>query len=138
MLSAVLLVNDKTALLININANLLKTKACSVRTTANGNEKNISLERLSLAGLNILNLNGNNITVSLSGGDLGASLELEALLTENLLGALGNFTVHTGANGVLELNDGHLRAETGPDRGHFKTNNTTTNDGETLGDFLKS
>lgn len=96
--------------------------------------------RLSLAALGSLDVNLDLITDDLTVVDLGAHLELETLLAQELVEVLGELTVHTSANGVQVLNDSDLSAETRPDRAQLETNHTSANDDHLLGDLgeLKS
>ena len=93
---------------------------------------------LGLATLGRVNLKLDGLARLVTGNDLGASLEVDALLLQDLLDGLGNLKVHAGAtNLVEELDNGNLGAEAGPDGGHLETNDTTTDDEHLLGDLLE-
>lgn len=137
LVGAELRVHDDATLVVNLNTDLVKTKASGVGATANGNEQDIGFKSLSLTRLDVLDLNLDNIALALGRNDLGAGLEVKTLLSKNLLSLLGDLTIHTSTNGVLELNDGDLGTETGPDGTHLETNDTTTDNGKSLGDLLE-
>lgn len=93
---------------------------------------------LGLATLGRINLDLDGLAALVSANNLGSSLEVNALLLENLLRLLGNLEIHPGAtNDVEVLNNSNLSSQSRPNRGHLKTNNTTTDDEELLGDLLK-
>lgn len=94
--------------------------------------------RLGLATLGRVNLESNIGTRVVTADNLGVELELNALLLEELLGGLGNLGVHARATNLAkELDDSDLGTETGPNGGHLKTNDTTTDDNHRLGDLLE-
>lgn len=137
LVGSVLLVDDDSALVVLLNTGSLEVQALGVGSSANGHEQNIGIKDLLVALLDVLDLDLDGLALHVSGKHLGAKLELDALLGQHLLGGLGDLVVHTSANGVLELDNGHLRAETGPDGTHLQTNDTATNDDELLGDALE-
>lgn len=117
-LGAVLLVNDQTAAVILVDANVLEAQTLSVRATANGDQDDIGVQSLLLATLSGLNAQGDESTAVITLDDLGTGLELDALLGQDLLGLLGDLGVHTRtADLAEELNDGDLSTETGPNGG---------------------
>lgn len=116
-----LLVDDETTTVVLVNANVLNVKTVGVRATANGNENNIGIEGLLLATLGSLNVEADGSTAVVTAHDLGVGLELDTLLSEDLLSLLGDLSVHTGATDLAEeLNDGDLSTKTGPDGGLWK------------------
>lgn len=138
-LGSVLGVNDDTAAVISLKANVLKAEAAGVRSSTNGNEDYVGLDRFGLATLGRVNLKLDLIARLVTTDNLGVELELETLLLEDLLCVLGNLSVHTGATNLAEeLDNSDLGAKSRPDGGHLKTNDTTTNDGHGLRDLLKS
>lgn len=93
---------------------------------------------LRLATLGSIDLELHQLTRLVTADDLGVELELHTLLLEKLLGSLGDLSVHAGTTDLAEeLDNGDLGAESRPDGGHLKTNDTTTNDGHGLGDLLE-
>lgn len=93
---------------------------------------------LGLSPFGSINLELNVGTRGVTADNLGVELELDTLLLQSLLGSLGNLRVHTGTTNLAqELNDGNLGAKTGPDGSHLKTNDTTTNYGQSLRDLLQ-
>ncbi len=117
-LGAVLLVNHQATPVILLETRVLKTQTLGVRTAADGDKNDISIQGLLLATLGRLHGERDGSTAVVTLGDLGAGLELDALLAEDLLGLLGDVGVHTGTtNLVQELNDGNLGSEAGPDGG---------------------
>lgn len=93
---------------------------------------------LLLAALGSINLELDLVTGGVTAENLGVQLELHALLLQDLLGRLGNLSVHAGAaNLAEELDDGDLGSETRPDRSHLETDDTTTNDDHGLGNLLE-
>lgn len=115
-LGAVLLVDDKTATVVLLDSNLLQVQAFGVRATANGDQDNVGVQNLLLATLGGLNVKGDGRTAVVTGDDLGAGLEFDTLLTQDLLGLLGDLGVHARATDLAEeLNNGDLSTETGPD-----------------------
>ncbi|EEQ37563.1 hypothetical protein CLUG_01685 [Clavispora lusitaniae ATCC 42720] len=135
--SSVLGVNHQTSLLVSFQANGFVVQALGVWSSTNGHQQNVGIKFFSLAGLDVFNANLDHVTLTDTLGDLSAQHELQALLGQQLSCGLGNLTVHTSTNGVSELNDSDLRAQTRPHRGHFQTNDTTTNDGQLLWHFLE-
>lgn len=117
-LGAVFLVDHQTAPVILLETGVLKSETLSVRSAADGDKNDISIQSLLLATLGGLHGERDGSTAVVTLGNLGAGLELDALLAEDLLGLLGDVGVHTGTtNLVQELNDGNLGSETGPDGG---------------------
>lgn len=117
-LGAVLLVNDKTAAVVLVDADVLETETLGVGATANGDQDDISVQSLLLATLGGLDVQGDERTAVVTLDNLGAGLELDALLGQDLLGLLGDLGVHTRtADLAKELHDGNLSTETGPNGG---------------------
>lgn len=117
-LGAVLLVDDETATVVLLNTDVLEVQALSVRLAANGDKDDIGVKGLFLTALGGLDVEADGSTVDITGDDLGAGLELDALLAEDLLGLLGDLSVHTGATDLAEeLNNGNLSTEAGPNGG---------------------
>lgn len=115
-LGAELLVDDETATIILVDTDVLDVKTVGVGATTNGDEDNIRIEGLLLATLGRLNAQADGSTAVITLGNLGVGLELDALLSEDLLGLLGDLSVHTGATDLAkELNNGNISTETGPD-----------------------
>lgn len=115
-LGAVLLVDDQTTTVVLLDSDLLQVQALGVGATANSDQDNVGVQNLLLATLGGLNVKGDGSTAGVTGDDLGAGLELNTLLTQDLLGLLGDLDVHAGATDLAEeLNDSDLSAETGPD-----------------------
>lgn len=117
-LGAVLLVNDEAAALILVDADVLNVQTLGVGATADGDQDDISIQGLLLATLGRLDAQGDERTAVVTLGDLGVGLELDALLSQDLLGLLGDLSVHTRtADLAEELNDGDLSTETRPNGG---------------------
>jgi hypothetical protein len=115
-LGAVFLVDDQTATVVLLDANLLEVQALGVGATANGDQDNVGVQDLLLAALGGLNVKSDGSTAIITGGDLGASLKLNTLLAQDLLSLLGDLGVHAGATDLAEeLNNSDLSTETGPD-----------------------
>lgn len=89
----------------------------------------------SVATLSSLNINLDLVANDLGTVDLGAHLELETLLRKELVEGLGQFCVHTSADGVQVFNNSDFSTEAGPDRAQLETNDTSTNDYHLLGNF---
>lgn len=163
-LGAVLGVDDDTAALILLEANVLKAETLGVGAATDSDKDDITLElysnivsirltitntpragglskathSLGLATLGGVNLKLDGLASLVTGDDLGAGLEVDALLLQDLLDGLGDLKVHAGATDLVEeLDDGDLGAETGPDGSHLETNDTTTDDEHLLGDLLE-
>lgn len=137
-LGSVLGVNDDTAAVVSLEANVLKAEAAGVGSSTNGNEDDVGLDRFGLATLGRVNLELDLVARLVTADNLGVELELKTLLLEDLLGVLGDLSVHTWATNLAEeLDNGDLGAKSRPDGGHLKTNDTTTNDGHGLRDLLK-
>lgn len=116
MLGAVLLVNHQTALLVLLNSGILQTETLGVGATADGNQNDIGVQGLFLTTLGGLDIEGDGGTAVVTTGDLGVGLELDTLLTQDLLGLLGDLSVHTGTTDLAqEFDDGNFGAETRPD-----------------------
>lgn len=117
VLGTVFLVDDQAALLVLLDSSVLETKALSVRATTNGNQDNIGIQSVLLATLGGFDAERNGRAAVVTLGDLGADLELDALLAQNLVGLLGDLCVHTRAtNLVQEFDDGNFGAKARPDR----------------------
>lgn len=123
--------------LVNSNAKLLEAETLGVRAASSGHKHNVGLDGLGVTTLAGLHGHLDAVVSHLSASHLGLELEVDALLLEGALEGLNELSVHAGAEGVHELNNGDLRSEAGPNRGHFETNDTTTNDDHLLGDGLK-
>ena len=65
-------------------------------------------------------------------GDLGAELELEALLPEDALELLGDLAVHAGQDAVEILDHRHLGAEAAPHRAELQADHAGADDDEAL------
>ena len=59
----------------------------------------------------------------------------QALLCQNPLKCLGNFTVHAGGDGIQIFHHRHLRAQPGIDRAHFQPDHPGPDHDHGLGDF---
>lgn len=117
-LSAELLVDDETTTVILVNANVLNVETLGVGATTDGNENNIGIEGLLLATLGRLNVEADGSTAVITAHDLGVGLELDSLLSKNLLSLLGDLSIHTGATDLAkELDDGDLSTKARPDGG---------------------
>ena len=69
---------------------------------------------------------------------LGSHFKLEALFLECSLECLWDFCVNTNTTNVIkEFNNSNLGTESRPDWTKFKTNNTTANNCQILGNFFK-
>ena len=66
-------------------------------------------------------------------GDLGAELELDALLLEDLVGFLADVAVHAGQDLVEELDAGDLGAEPPPDRAKLQPDHAAADHDHMLG-----
>lgn len=137
LVGSVLLVDDDSALVVLLDTGSLEVQALGVGSSANGNEQNVGIKGLLVALLDVLDLDLDAVALNGTGKHLGAKLELDTLLGEHLLGGLGDLVVHTSANGVLELDNSHLGAESGPDGAHLETNDTSSDDDHLLGDGLE-
>lgn len=156
VLGAVLLVDHQTALLVLLNSGVLQAETLGVGATANGDQDDISVQGLLLTTLGGLDAEGDGGTAVVTTGDLGVGLELDTLLTQDLLGLLGDLSVHTGTTDLAqEFDDGNFGTETRPDGSlqqlamdvsttltkvrtyHLQTDDTTTNDNHLLGDLLE-
>lgn len=94
--------------------------------------------RFGLATLSRVHLELNVVASVFSADDLSTELEFYTLLLEQLLRLLGNLGVHAGAtNLVQEFDDGNLGTQSRPYGTHLKTDDTTTNDDQLLGDLLE-
>ena len=108
---------------------------------------------LLLATLCGLDVNLDTSVVDFTSSNLGVELELQPLLSKELLGLLRDVCVHTRATNLAkELDNGNLGTETRPygslfksDQSgellfcpyHLETNDTTANDSHLLGDLLE-
>lgn len=156
VLGAVLLVDHQAALVVLLNSGVLQTETLGVGATANGNEDNIGVQGLLLTTLGGLDIEGDGGTAVVTTGDLGAGLELDTLLTQDLLGLLGDLSVHTGTTDLAQkFDNGNFGTETRPDGSlqqlamgvsasltrakayHLQTNDTTTNDNHLLRNLLE-
>lgn len=82
----VLVINDYTAPVVDLHANLVQTKTFGVWPTTDGDEHNIGFEGLLLAALRSLGFDSDGAVVLLvCGEDLGVQLEFDALLGEDFL-----------------------------------------------------
>ena len=105
------------------------TRACAITGGAYG---------FGLATLGRVNLELDQVAGLVAADHLGTSLEVDALLLQDLLGLLGNLGVHARATDLVEeLNHGDVRAKTGPDRSHLQTNDTTTNHEHLSGNLVQ-
>lgn len=156
VLGAVFLIDHQAALVVLLNSGVLQTETLGVGATTNGNEDDIGVQSLLLTTLGGLNAEGYGGTAVIATGDLGAGLELDTLLTQDLLGLLGDLRVHTGTTDLAqEFNDGNFGTETRPDGSleqlamdvsayptrarayHLQTNDTTTNNNHLLRNLLE-
>lgn len=120
VLGAELLVDHQTALLVLLDASVLQAQALGVGATADGDQDNVRVQGVLFPTLRGLDAEGDGGATVVTLGDLGAGLELDALLTQDLLGLLGDLGVHTGTtNLVQKLNDGNLGPKTRPNGGLY-------------------
>lgn len=116
-LGAVLLVDDETAAVVLLDTDFLEVEALGVGLAADGDKDDIGVKSLLLTALGGLDIQADGRTADIPRDDLGAGLELDALLTQDLLGLLGDFGVHAGATDLAkEFNNGNISAEARPDR----------------------
>src|SRR5699024_84809 len=108
----------ETALLVRLDADVLQAEAFGVRAAADGDQDNVGIDGLLLAALGGFGGKSDDRSAGIALGDLGAGLELDALLAKDLLGLFGDLGVHARSTDLAqELNDSNLRAQTRPDRG---------------------
>lgn len=137
-LGAVLGVDDDAAAVVNLKAGVLQAQAGGVWAAADGDENDVGLDRLRLATLRGVDLELDQLAGGISAHNLGAELEVDTLLLEQLLGLLGDLAIHAGSTDLVqELNHGNLGAESRPHGTHLQTNDTTTNDNHLLGHLLE-
>lgn len=158
-LGSVFLVDDESALVVNIDADVFESETSGVWSSTNGNENNVSFQGLLLSTLGSLNVQSNGTAAVVTADNLCAGHELDALLSKELLGLLGDLSVHAGTTDLAEeFDDGDFRAKSRPDGGlqqwslvivstcklnrwktlyHLQTNDSTTNDNHLLWNFLQ-
>lgn len=94
--------------------------------------------RLLLATLGSIKVQLNLLARGIAVKDLGASLEDDALLLQDLLDRLGNLGIHARAtNLVQELDNGNLGSQPGPNGSHLESDNTTADNNQALGHLLE-
>lgn len=120
---------------VKSDTELLETEAISVGTTTSGDEDDITLDNLGLTGSVVLGSDLDNITLADDALDMLAEHEVELLLLKGLLEGLGNLKINTRGDAVSVTDDSHLRAETLVDRTELETDDTSTDDNETLGNL---
>ncbi len=92
--------------------------------------------RLRLASFSRVNLELDDATTLVTADNLGAELEVDALLLQQFLGQLGDLGIHTWATDLVKkLDDGDLGTQPRPHGTHFQTDNTTTDDDHLLRDL---
>src|SRR5690606_37807142 len=106
---------DLTAL-VELEADVIETTAFAIRPAADRNEDAISLDCFRSPAFRGFHSQRRLAALDVNLGDLGAELELDALLLEDLVGFLADVAVHAGQDLVEEFDAGHLRAEPPPDR----------------------
>lgn len=75
-----LVINDNPSPLISFNAYRFEIETCGNGSSTNGDEDNIGLNGFLLTALSRIDLELDNVTLSMAGNNLGVELELEALL----------------------------------------------------------
>lgn len=134
----VLVVDNDASSLVLLDSDSLEVEAAGDRSSADGDKNNVSVELSLLAALGVLDVEHDLAVLLLGVDDLGTHAELDALLLERLLEALGDLAVDTGTtDSVQELNNLDVGAKTAPDTAHLETDNTGTDDNHLLGDLLE-
>lgn len=78
--SVKLVINDNPSPLISFNTYRFEIETSGNGSSTNGDEDNIGLNGFLLAALGRIDLELDNVTLSMAGNNLGVELELEALL----------------------------------------------------------
>src|SRR3546814_7978408 len=106
--------------LVGGKARLVERQPLGVRPPTDGNEHGICLDHCRLAALGGFDGEHNALLGAFGLGDLGAGLDVETLLLEDLGRFLADLAVHARQDLVEELDDRHLGAEPPPDRAQFQ------------------
>ena len=128
---------DDHAPAIHRNACSFQTEIIGVRTTTRRHQHNIGFERNSCTARNRFERHSAALALLLDLGDFGREIESKALLFKNALELLGDFIVHARQNAVEIFNDNNFRAQTTPDRAHFKTNHAPADDNHLARHFVE-
>ena len=111
---------------------MLEAEAFRVGHAADGDEHHIGLDGLRRAAGGGLEGERRALAGVLHLRDLGAELELEALLAEDALEVLGDLPVHAGQDAVEILDHGHLGAEAAPHGAELQADHAGADDHEAL------
>ncbi len=117
------------------DAQSLEAETLGVGATAGGDEDAVSSElRLLVGVVDGGKVDGHHAVGALHGGlDALGEDKVELLLGENLLEGGGDFRVEAGGDAVVVLDDRNLAAEALVHGAELETNDTSTNNGELLG-----
>ena len=129
-------INDDPTTFIELQARFLGTQAGRVSLAAHGDENLIGgkFEGLAVA----FGGQGGTTRGLLDARNLGAQLEFNPLFLKSTLRGLGDVRViGRSADGRQHLDDGDLRAETGPDGTELKADGAGTDDDHLFGDGLQ-
>ena len=129
-------VDDDAAAFIELEAGFLGAEAGRISLAANGDEDLVGhkFEGLTIA----FDRKGGTRGTLFHAGDLGAHLEFNPLFLKSTLRGLGDVRViGRSADGRQHLDDGDLRAETGPDGTELKADGAGTDDDHLFGDGLQ-
>src|SRR6185295_13921034 len=100
---------------VDLKARLVEPEAVGVGLAADRHEDDVGFQRLRRAALGRLHRQAGLAAAYLHTSDLGAELELDALLLEDLVGFLADIVVEPGQDLVEEFDAGDLGANSPPD-----------------------
>ena len=113
--------------LLDFDARGFQADIFDIADNAHGQDHAVDRDLFGLAGL-VLQSAGDVVAALVQLGDLGADLELHALLGESLGGKGGDFLVFHRQHAVQHFHHGHVRAQGAIETGEFDADGAGTDD----------
>ena len=121
-----------------MNSSVLEAKTASEGVSSDGDEADIDIKGALFAILSVLKVELHTVLSAVNtGGDFSVHVELQALFLKRLMESFADLNIEEGANTIGMLHHSDFRAEASVNATELEADNTATNDGHSLGDFLE-
>ena len=128
-------IDNDSAFIVDLDASLVEVEPSSVGSSSSGDQDMLSFESLFISSLNRFNSDFSMISMVLTSGNLSRSHDLDALFHQDLVESFGDFFIDARGDLIQKLDNSHVSTHSLVNRGHFQTNDTTSDDDQIFGDF---
>ncbi|EGE56106.1 hypothetical protein RHECNPAF_750070 [Rhizobium etli CNPAF512] len=117
-----------TAAIVECNTRFFEAEPRRIGLAAGGDQHDFGIEHHLVSALDRLEGDLGALVALFDAGDLGAEMEIDALLGEHALKLFRDFAVHAAEDGIEIFDDGDLGAEPRPDRAEFEADDAAADD----------